>query len=63
MLILKRRSEAMDIIQATNQTIELQKLYDNWEKQGLTEEQVRIRINVYLDEKKRKVRKLERTFG
>lgn len=53
----------MDIIQATNQTIELQKLYDNWEKQGLTEEQVRIRINVYLDEKKRKVRKLERTFG
>lgn len=50
----------MDIYQAAHQATELQRLYDNWTKQGLSEQEKRNRLNAYLDEKKRKATCMER---
>lgn len=47
----------MDIYQAINQKNKLEKLYENWTKQGLSDKEKRIRINAYLDEQKRKYNK------
>ena len=44
----------MDLVQAYNQTQKLQRLYARWEKQGLTEQQRKTRLNAFLDESKRK---------
>lgn len=52
----------MNILQAASQTIEIQRLYANWEKQGLSEQEKRNRLTMYLDEKKRKINRMERNI-
>ncbi|MFS0815349.1 hypothetical protein ABC382_00075 [Lysinibacillus sp. 1P01SD] len=47
----------MDIYKVIKQKNELEKLYENWTKQGLSDKEKRIRLNVYLDEMKQKFNK------
>lgn len=47
----------MEIYEAIKQKNELEKLYEKWTKQGLSDKEKRIRLNAYLDEKKRKFNK------
>ncbi|MFY0519338.1 hypothetical protein ACOMCU_16145 [Lysinibacillus sp. UGB7] len=42
----------MDIYKAIKQKNELEKLCENWTKQGLSDKEKRIRINAYLNEKR-----------
>ena len=44
----------MDMVHAYNSMKRLEKLHSQWEKQGLTDEQKKVRLNTYLDETKRK---------
>lgn len=44
----------MNIEKVYNQTQKLSGLYKNWEKQGLTEKQKKIRLKAFLDEAKRR---------
>lgn len=44
----------MSISKALKHKAKLEKLVDNWDKQGLTKEQKKTRISLYLTEAKRK---------
>lgn len=44
----------MDIYNLYKSKNSIEKLYEKWTKQGLSEEQKKVRLNLYLDEQKRK---------
>lgn len=44
----------MSVLKALEHKDNLEKLNENWEKQGLDKNQRRVRIHTYLDEMKRK---------
>ena len=56
-IIQQKEGVFMDIYKAIKHKNELEKLYENWTKQGLSDKEKRIRLNAYLDEMKRKYNK------
>lgn len=48
--------------QAYFESEKIQKMYDEWTKKGLSEEKKKVLLFAYLDERKRKILKLENVF-